>query len=154
MIPRFPKSVTVIGHCECTDSKSCSCVASLSPGDKPMWHFTKWIIKKGLLDNIKIFTCAQKAFHFSLLVLEKHSIYTYAQWSIKKIISPSFVCNSEKVATILKSINDGIANKYSSSQSVSSDQAHQQHLGTCWKCKLLGHTTSKKLKTLNMRSSI
>lgn len=153
MIPRFPKSVTVIGHCECTDSKSCSCVASLSPGDKPMWHFTKWIIKRALSDNIKIFTCAQKAFHFSLPVLKKYSIYTYIQWGIK-IISPSFICNSEKLATILKSINERTVNKHSGSQSVASDRAFQQHLGPCWKCKFLGHATSPQLKTLKVRSSI
>ena len=50
----------------CTDNKIHSCIASLSPKDKPMWHFTKWIIKRELCDNVNILKCTQKAFHFLL----------------------------------------------------------------------------------------
>ena len=111
----------------CTDNKIHSCIASLSPRDKPLSHFTKWVTKRGLCDNVNILKCKQKAFHFLLSDLEKHSIYTYDQLGTEVIIL-SFIWNSKKVAATIKSIKGRIANQCSGVQSMSPDQGGKWEL--------------------------
>lgn len=55
----FLQSLSVMGHCICysihTDSKVCSCAASLSPSNKPLLHFLKmnnW--KRKLANKVKV----------------------------------------------------------------------------------------------------